>query len=154
MELKKLNKILKAVEGTPIKKITLESNLVKLHLVKGDTTTKSIANGDPMHFILENGEKSPDTQSNTTSNRDITSSEVGYFSRFHPKKKEHIVKLRDAVKKGDLVAVVKASDIKYEVFSQISGKITQFLVEEGQPVEYGQPLIRLEDEQETITKKM
>ncbi len=147
MELKKLNTILKTFETTPAKQITLESNVVKLHIVRSDAPANTISS-EPNHFnlIKENDKNESNAYpKNTPTHNDIISNEVGYFSRFHPKEKKQIVKLRDTVAKGELVAIIKSAHIKHELFSQVSGKIIEFLVEEGQPVEYGQPLIRLEN---------
>ena len=77
-------------------------------------------------------------------NNDICANQVGFFSRFDKVAKKQYVKLRDVVKKGDIVGIIMVLDMHYEVIADKGGKIVNFLVEEAQPVEYGQPLIRLE----------
>jgi acetyl-CoA carboxylase biotin carboxyl carrier protein len=48
------------------------------------------------------------------------------------------------LKEGDVVGIVRAMHVDQEILADKGGKIVEILVEEGQPVEYGQPLIRLE----------
>jgi acetyl-CoA carboxylase biotin carboxyl carrier protein len=69
---------------------------------------------------------------------------VGIFTRLNPKTKEAYVKLRDVVKKGDVIAHIRVLGHLQDVVVDEEGKIKEILVEEGQPVEYGQPLFRLE----------
>lgn len=143
MELKRLNTILKVFETTSAKEITLESKQVKLHIVRSNIVSN--ASNDLLKPSVSEKSKStfqPQPQKQNTN--DIVSNHVGYFSRFGLKEKRQIVKLRDILKEGDLVAIIKAGHIEHKQFTKISGKIIQFLVEEGQPVEYGQPIIRLE----------
>jgi biotin carboxyl carrier protein len=75
---------------------------------------------------------------------DICSKNIGFFSRFNPKSKKQYIKLRDVIKVGDVLGVVRAMHVDQEIVADKTGKVTHFLVEEGQPVEYGQPLVRLE----------
>jgi len=76
--------------------------------------------------------------------KEITSKWVGIFTRLNPKTKEAYVKLRDVVKKGDVIAHIRVLGHLQDVVADEEGKIKEILVEEGQPVEYGQPLFRLE----------
>ncbi|MCX7882110.1 MAG: biotin/lipoyl-binding protein [Brevinematales bacterium] len=76
--------------------------------------------------------------------KDVTSKWVGVFTRLNPKTKEAYVKLRDTVKKGEVIAHVRVLGHLQDVVCEYDGKVKEILVEEGQPVEYGQPLFRLE----------
>ena len=50
----------------------------------------------------------------------------------------------DTVRKGQVLAIVEAMKLMNEIESDYDGTITEIFVENGQPVEYGQPLFRLE----------
>jgi acetyl-CoA carboxylase biotin carboxyl carrier protein len=56
---------------------------------------------------------------------------------------EPFVKVGDTVKKGDTVLLVEAMKTFNPILADKSGKISEILVEEGQPVEYGEPLFIL-----------
>ena len=47
------------------------------------------------------------------------------------------------VQKGQIVAIVEAMKLMNEIESDYSGTVAEILVENGQAVEYGQPLFRL-----------
>ena len=49
-----------------------------------------------------------------------------------------------AVKQGDAICIIEAMKIMNEIEADKTGTITKVLVENGQPVEYGQPLFVIE----------
>ena len=50
----------------------------------------------------------------------------------------------DVVKAGQAVCIIEAMKIMNEIESDMDGTITKILVDNGQPVEYGQPLFIVE----------
>ena len=50
------------------------------------------------------------------------------------------VQVGDTVKKGQVVAIVEAMKLMNDIESDFDGEVAEILVENGQPVEYGQPL--------------
>lgn len=74
---------------------------------------------------------------------DIKSPDVGIFLRANDEKSEPFVKLRDGIKKGQIVALIHYMGISHEIRSDVEGKLVEILVEDGQAVVYGQPLFRL-----------
>ena len=54
------------------------------------------------------------------------------------------VKTGDRVKKGDTLCIIEAMKFMNEVVSEVSGKIVEVLVEDGEFVEFGQPLFRVQ----------
>jgi len=79
---------------------------------------------------------------------DITAAHVGYFYRGTGKGAKPCVKIRDAVKEGQQIGSINIMNVVQNVTSSVSGKLLEFLVEDGQPVEYGQPLARLLPEEQ------
>jgi acetyl-CoA carboxylase biotin carboxyl carrier protein len=53
------------------------------------------------------------------------------------------VKVGDSVKAGQTICIIEAMKLMNEVEADASGEVVQVLVENGQPVEYGQPLFAL-----------
>ncbi len=51
---------------------------------------------------------------------------------------EPYVKVGDVVKAGQVVCIVEAMKLMNEIESEVSGKVVQICVEDGQSVEYGQ----------------
>ncbi|WP_068001196.1 acetyl-CoA carboxylase biotin carboxyl carrier protein [Pseudovibrio axinellae] len=54
------------------------------------------------------------------------------------------VEVGQAVKKGDTILIVEAMKTMNQIPSSKSGTVTAILVEDGQPVEFGEPLIIIE----------
>ena len=53
------------------------------------------------------------------------------------------VKVGDRVKVGQTICIIEAMKLMNEIEADASGEVAQVLVENGQPVEYGQPLFAL-----------
>ena len=65
---------------------------------------------------------------------------VGTFYRSATPTAEAYVREGQAVKVGDVLCIVEAMKLMNEIEAEFSGKIIQVLVENGQPVEFGEPL--------------
>jgi len=69
---------------------------------------------------------------------------VGTFYRSPAPDAQPFVREGDAVRKGQVVCIIEAMKLMNEIESQVAGRVTKVLVENAQPVEYGQPLFVLE----------
>jgi acetyl-CoA carboxylase biotin carboxyl carrier protein len=65
---------------------------------------------------------------------------VGTFYRSPSPDAKPFVEVGQAVKKGDTVCIVEAMKLMNEIETDVAGVVKAILVENGQPVEYGQPL--------------
>lgn len=70
----------------------------------------------------------------------ITSPLVGTFYAAPSEDSEPFVKIGDSITKGQTLAIVEAMKLMNDIESEFDGVITEILVENGQAVEYGQPL--------------
>jgi acetyl-CoA carboxylase biotin carboxyl carrier protein len=70
----------------------------------------------------------------------VTSPIVGTFYRAPSPTSEPFVKLGDQVEEGMILCIIEAMKLMNEIQSDASGTITKIFTENGQPVEYGQPL--------------
>ena len=73
----------------------------------------------------------------------VTSPFVGTFYRKPNPDSSVYVSLGDRVTKGQVLCIVEAMKLMNEIESDAAGKITAILVEDNQPVEYGQPLFKI-----------
>jgi len=74
----------------------------------------------------------------------VKSPMVGTFYRAASPGAKPFVELGDAIKEGETICIVEAMKILNEIEADKSGTVTQILVENGQAVEYGQPLYVIE----------
>ena len=54
------------------------------------------------------------------------------------------VKVGDSVREGQTLLIIEAMKVMNQILSPRSGRVAQILVDDGAPVEYGQPLVVLE----------
>ena len=74
----------------------------------------------------------------------ITSPMVGTFYRAPAPDAEPFVEVGGAVQVGHPLCIIEAMKLMNEIESDVEGSVVEVLVENGQPVEYGQPLFRIE----------
>lgn len=76
----------------------------------------------------------------------IVSPMVGTFYRRPAPDKDPYVQVGDKVKKDTIVCIVEAMKLFNEIEAEVEGEIVDILVEDGQLVEYGQPLFLVKPE--------
>ena len=74
----------------------------------------------------------------------VKSPMVGTFYRAASPGAKPFVEIGDSIKEGETICIVEAMKILNEIEADKSGTVTQLLVENGQAVEYGQPLFVIE----------
>lgn len=74
----------------------------------------------------------------------VTSPMVGTFYRASSPGAKPFVELGDTIKQGETICIVEAMKILNEIEADKSGTVTKILVDNGQAVEYGQPLYVIE----------
>jgi acetyl-CoA carboxylase biotin carboxyl carrier protein len=74
----------------------------------------------------------------------VKSPMVGTFYRSSSPGSKAFVEIGDTIKEGETICIVEAMKILNEIEADKSGTVTQVLVENGQAVEYGQPLYVIE----------
>jgi acetyl-CoA carboxylase biotin carboxyl carrier protein len=73
----------------------------------------------------------------------VTSPFVGTFYRRPNPDSPSYVSVHDKVDKGQVLCIVEAMKLMNEIEADIAGTIVAILVEDGAPVEYGQPLFKI-----------
>ncbi|RMH22573.1 MAG: acetyl-CoA carboxylase biotin carboxyl carrier protein, partial [Acidobacteria bacterium] len=70
----------------------------------------------------------------------LTSPIVGTFYRAPSPDADPFVDVGDRVRKGQVLCIVEAMKLMNEIESDVDGEIVEILPENGQPIEYGEPL--------------
>ncbi|HJE01014.1 acetyl-CoA carboxylase biotin carboxyl carrier protein [Staphylococcus auricularis] len=92
---------------------------------------------------------SPEAQSNTSESeasddlQTINAPMVGTFYKSPSPEESAYVQVGDTVSKDSTVCILEAMKLFNEIQAEVSGEITEILVEDGQMVEYGQPLFKV-----------
>jgi oxaloacetate decarboxylase alpha subunit len=155
MNLKELKELIDLLKDTDISEVEIERSGVKVRLRKGGDVTVHTAMprmeyppaaivapavAEPAKPAAEKPAPEP-AKSNLVK---VTSPIVGTFYRSSSPDKPAYADTGDVVKKGQVLCIIEAMKLMNEIESEASGKIVQILVENGQPVEYGQPLFLIE----------
>jgi|CXWL01.1.fsa_nt_gi acetyl-CoA carboxylase biotin carboxyl carrier protein len=74
----------------------------------------------------------------------ITSPFVGTFYRSPAPDQPVYVEVGSQVKKGQVLCIIEAMKLMNEIESEVSGRVAEVLAQNAQPVEFGQPLYRIE----------
>lgn len=157
---KEINGILNAIEQSDVEEVSIEQPNISIHIVRDMSKQSAVkkSEGNSEAKLSSTTENKVSSTTNTTkesaniltkasendiAHKDVLSPEVGIFLRAAKENDRMLVKLRDEVKKGQTLAYVRATGIMYEVKSDYDGKVTEILVEDGQVIEFAQPLFRL-----------
>lgn len=74
----------------------------------------------------------------------VTSPMVGTAYRARDPQADPFVRIGDVVAEGQTVLIIEAMKVMNDIPAPRAGKVTRILVEDGQPVEYGEPLMIIE----------
>jgi acetyl-CoA carboxylase biotin carboxyl carrier protein len=78
----------------------------------------------------------------------VTASLVGIFHTWAKPKTPPLINVGDRVKVGQVVGTIQSLNVINEVESLVAGRVVEIFVQEGQPVEYGQPLMTIDSSEE------
>ncbi|UCE19981.1 MAG: acetyl-CoA carboxylase biotin carboxyl carrier protein [Gemmatimonadota bacterium] len=148
MKEKEIKKLIKIVEESDISELEISRWGKRVRIRKGVIPASSERPSEPhspnsaqpeTQFALK-------TEPSTTEPGalHIVSPMVGTFYRAPAPDATPFVEVNDIVKPGQTVCIVEAMKLMNEIESEIEGRIVKILIENGQPVEYNQPLFLLE----------
>ena len=142
MDLRKLKKLIDLVQ---------ESGISELEVTEGEEKVKIVKSGAPA-FVqaipspVPAPTVAPATADSAVSPAEITghlvkSPMVGTFYRSPSPGSKPFVEVGDTVKSGDIICIIEAMKLLNEIECDKDGVVKAVLVENGQPVEYGEPLV-------------
>lgn len=75
---------------------------------------------------------------------DVTSPMVGTFYSAPAPDEDPFVSVGDRINRGDTVCIIEAMKLMNEIEGEVTGQIMEISVENGEPVEFGQVLMRVD----------
>lgn len=153
MEFENILTLIKTVSDSELTNFKYEENGVKLSLSKRQNQVVSSVTYEPS-AINETAKAAPAPQKTESivekqdaledlSGNIIKSPLVGTFYTAPSEDADAYVKVGDKVKKGQTLAIIEAMKLMNEIESEFDGNISEVYVENGQAVEYGQPLFKV-----------
>ena len=152
MDLRKLKKLIDLVE---------ESGISELELTEGEESVRISRQGQvvqqPQQYAIpqqptpavQNQAPTPTASADTEvvaqeNGHALTSPMVGTFYRSSSPEADPYVDVGSSVKKGDTLCIIEAMKLLNEIEADRDGIIKQIMVENAQPVEFGEPLFIIE----------
>lgn len=74
---------------------------------------------------------------------DVTSPMVGTFYSAPAPDEDSFVAVGDRINKGDTVCIIEAMKLMNEIEGEVTGQVMEIMVQNGEPVEFGQVLMRV-----------
>ncbi len=145
MDIRKIKKLIELLE---------ESSLTEIEIVEGEESVRLVRNGyaqavpmavPPVNVQApgaaapaieqpaDDGDQIPDGEA-------VLSPMVGTFYGASSPEAEPFVKLGQSVGVGDTLCIIEAMKMFNQIEADVSGTVVAILAENGQPVEYDQPL--------------
>jgi acetyl-CoA carboxylase biotin carboxyl carrier protein len=141
MEIDDLKELISLLQDTDITEIQLEKDGTKVKIRR-----QMLVSSLEMH-----PKKTPVTIEKTTESEEdvqrlftVTSPIVGTFYKSPSPETPPFVEAGTKVRKGQVICIIEAMKLMNEIESEVEGVIVRALVENGQPVEYGEPLFVIE----------
>jgi acetyl-CoA carboxylase biotin carboxyl carrier protein len=153
MRKEQIEELIRLVEESGINELEIAEGRKKIRISKGNPGAAAIIqppvqlpSAQPESQLIENKAENTSAEPiGLASNlKQITSPMVGTFYRAPAPGAEPFVTENQVISVGQTVCIVEAMKLMNEIGSDFSGVIRKVLIENAQPVEYGQPLFLVE----------
>ena len=153
MEIDEIRKLIELMEEKGVSELELKDRAGEVRLVRGGlSATPATIQPESLPAQPSSPQAPPATEPQATGhdqdaidpNLTITSPMVGTFYSAPNPDASPFVAAGGMVEKGDVVCIIEAMKMMNEIEAELRGRVQRVLVENGQPVEYGQALFLLE----------
>lgn len=143
MDLRKLKKLIDLVQESGIAELEITEGEEKVRIAKSGQVTVAPAAAAPAAAPPSPG--APVTAGEPAAataeqGHTMKAPMVGTFYRASAPDAQPFVEVGRSIKEGQTICIVEAMKLMNEIEADASGTVVAILVENGQPVEYGQPL--------------
>jgi acetyl-CoA carboxylase biotin carboxyl carrier protein len=148
LDANQLREILLTLNQTDISELTLKEGDFELAIRRGPQHVAPVAMmpvpSAPL-AIAQETPLMPTTSALPQENKyvDVTSPIVGTFYASPAPDEPAFVQIGDRIQKTQTVCIIEAMKIMNEIEAEVVGEVVEILVQNGQPVEFGQPLMRV-----------
>jgi len=145
MDLRKLKKLIDLVQESGISELEVTEGEEKVKIVKssGPATVAQFAPA-PVQTPAAPVAPAAAAEPVEISGHLVKSPMVGTFYRCPSPGAKAFVEVGDTVKSGDTICIIEAMKLLNEIECDKDGVVKAILVENGQPVEYGEPLVLID----------
>lgn len=146
MDLKQIEKLMLAMERMKIKRIAFKKDDFEIEIEKegvgAPVQPVQYAPAPKTHEQMA-PQPAPQAVQEPKSGVFVTSPMVGTFYAASSPEDPSFVKVGDTIEKGCIVCVIEAMKVMNEVKSEVSGKVEEILIKNGEPVEFGTEMFKI-----------
>lgn len=152
MDLRKLKTLIDLVSESNVSELEITEAEGKIRIVKGGgamvqhfmPVSQSVAQAAPVAQAAVTEAAPAAVVAPVETGHTVKSPMVGTFYRSATPGAKSFVEIGDAVKEGETLCIIEAMKILNEIESDKTGTVRRILADNGQAVEYGQPLFIIE----------
>ncbi len=149
MQFKEIAELIEIIGRSSIEEFELERSGVRIRVRKSSPRSESIRDdAGTVAVQRQTREDVPEESSVLPAKKDETAHVfkapiVGTFYLTPKPDADSFVKVGDRVGKGTVLCIIEAMKIFNQIECDVAGEISKILVDNGQPVEYGEPLFEI-----------
>ena len=150
MDLRKLKTLIDLVADSGIAELEVTEGEDRVRIAKfspaptAPTTGTTVIAAPAADAPASNGSAAATAVAAEPEGHAVKSPMVGTFYRSPSPGTAAFIELGQSIKPGDTLCIIEAMKLLNEIEAEVGGIVKQILVENGQPVEYGQPLFIIE----------
>ncbi len=151
MDIRKVKKLIELLEESNINEIEIKEGEESVRISRGGSVVAApVAAQAPVYAAAPAAAPAPvaaapaaEAEAAVVTGHAVCSPMVGTFYRAPSPTSAAFVEVGQSVKAGDVICIVEAMKMMNQIEADKSGVIESILVEDGQPVEFDQPLITI-----------
>ncbi len=154
MDLRKVKKLIELLESSNIAEIEIHEGEESVRISRASRAGGMVQASEPQHVML--APETPARATGTTppvearppepSGHLIRAPMVGTFYSAPTPGSPAFINVGSRVERGEVLCIIEAMKIMNPIESDSAGIVREVLVDDGQPVEYGQPLFAIEQD--------
>ena len=143
LNLEILKKIIQIMKDDNLSEVCIEQNDIKIQVRRAVDQPIVATQGAAMLTSQQETTVASELKGASGELVVVPSPMVGTFYRAPSSDAEPYVNVGDAIEAGQVICVIEAMKLMNEITADLDGEIVEILVEDGQPVEYDQPIFRV-----------
>ncbi|MEN3044411.1 MAG: acetyl-CoA carboxylase biotin carboxyl carrier protein [Candidatus Hydrothermales bacterium] len=149
-DLKKIERLIELMEKSGLTELEIKKPFFRIHLRKKEKVEKHKIerSKDEVETTLKEIKKVEEVKKEPEKKEDkfyyVTAPLVGTFYRAPAPDAEPYVEVGSKIRPGQVLCIIEAMKIMNEIESDVEGVVREILVKNGEPVEYGQKLFKIE----------
>ncbi|MCK9526244.1 MAG: acetyl-CoA carboxylase biotin carboxyl carrier protein [Limnochordia bacterium] len=137
MEFNQIKELISLVNSTDLTDVEIEKADFRLRIRKEQRQ----ANPGPAQIVEEIAEPTAEYRDGLI---EVVAPMVGTFYRAPAPDADPFIRVGETITQGQTLFIIEAMKMMNEIESEVKGMVKQVLVEDGEPVEYGQPLLLID----------